>query len=88
MNQVRVQILLKPRQHTALKNAARREDKSVSELLREITDEYLSRYMPTQEDEVFQALDSLKQIRERQSAYRGDPVAEARRDRDGQQGGN
>jgi hypothetical protein len=76
MNQVRVQILLEPRQHIALKKAARRENKSMSELLRQITDEYLARNTADLEDEVFQALVSLKQIRERQKTYEGDPVAE------------
>jgi len=86
MNQVRVQILLEPRQHTALKKAARRANKSMSELLRQITDEYLARNTADQEDEVFQALDSLKQIRERQTIYEGDPVAETRYERERQQG--
>ena len=42
MNQVRVQILLESRQHVALKKVAKRQEKSVSELVRQITDEYLS----------------------------------------------
>jgi hypothetical protein len=87
MRQTRVQILLEPRQHAALKKAARRANKSMSELMRQITDEYLSRNAPEQEDEVFQALKSLKQIRQRQAIYQGDPVAEARKERDSQQGG-
>ena len=85
MNQVRVQILLEPRQHTALKKVAKRQDKSVSELVRQITDEYLSKSTPDQEDEVFQALDTLKQVREKQAIYEGNPVAEARRERQNQQ---
>jgi len=85
MNQVRVQILLESRQHTALKKAARRANKSMSELMRQITDEYLARNTLGQEDEVLQALDNLKQIRERQATYQGDPVAEARRERERQQ---
>lgn len=82
MNQVRVQILLEARQHTALKRAARRANKSMSELIRQITDEYLARNMSDQEDDVLQALDNLKQIRERQGTYLGDPVTETRKDRD------
>ena len=85
MNQVRVQILLEPRQHTALKKVAKSQDKSVSELVRLITDEYLSKSTPDQEDEVFQALDTLKQVREKQAIYEGNPVAEARRERQNQQ---
>jgi len=85
MNQVRVQILLEPRQHTALKKVAKRQDKSVSELVRQITDEYLSKSTPDQEDEALQALDSLKKVREKQAIYEGSPVAEARRERQNQQ---
>lgn len=85
MSQVRVQILLEPRQHAALKKAARRANKSMSELMRQITDEYLSRNSPEQEDEVLQALKNLKQIREKQAIYQGDPVAEARNERGRQQ---
>ena len=62
MNQVRVQILLEPRQHTALKKAARRANKSMSELVREITDEYLSKNEPDQDDEMLAALNNLKRI--------------------------
>ena len=80
MNQVRVQILLESRQHVALKKVAKRQEKSVSELVRQITDEYLARNAPDQ-DEVLQALDNLKRIREKQAPYLGDPVSEARRDR-------
>ena len=85
MNQVRVQILLEPRQHTALKKVAKRQDKSVSELVRQITDEYLSKSTPDQEDEALQALDSLRKVREKQAIYEGSPVAEARRERQNQQ---
>ena len=80
MNQVRVQILLESRQHVALKKVAKRQEKSVSELVRQITDEYLARNTPDQ-DEVLQALDNLKRIREKQAPYLGDPVSEARQDR-------
>jgi len=80
MNQVRVQVLLESRQHVALKKVAKRQEKSVSELVRQITDEYLARNAPDQ-DEVLQALDNLKRIREKQAPYQGDPVSEARQDR-------
>jgi hypothetical protein len=36
MNQVRVQILLEPRQHSALKQAAKQANKSMSELIRQM----------------------------------------------------
>jgi len=80
MNQVRVQVLLESRQHVALKKVAKRQEKSVSELVRQITDEYLARNAPDQ-DELLQALDNLKRIREKQAPYLGDPVSEARQDR-------
>lgn len=80
MNQVRVQVLLESRQHVALKKVAKLQEKSVSELVRQITDEYLARNAPDQ-DEVLQALDNLKRIREKQAPYQGDPVSEARQDR-------
>jgi hypothetical protein len=80
MNQIRVQILLEPRQHTALKKAARQANKSMSELVRQITDEYLARNTLGQEDEVLLALNNLKQIRDKQATYQGDPVAEVRQD--------
>jgi hypothetical protein len=57
----------------------------MSELMRQITDEYLSRNTPEKDDEVLQALDNLKQIRERQAIYQGDPVAQARQERERQQ---
>lgn len=80
MTQVRVQVLLESRQHVALKKVAKRQEKSVSELVRQITDEYLARNTPDQ-DEVLQALDNLKFIREKQAPYLGDPVSESRQDR-------
>lgn len=88
MNQVRVQILLESRQHTALKKAAKRANKSMSELMRQITDEYLSRSTTDQDDDMLQALDNLKRIRERQATYPGDPVAEARHERESQKDRN
>ena len=82
MKQTRVQILLEPRQHKALKKAARQANKSMSELIRQITDEYLSRNASEQEEEMLQALKNLKQIRERQLLYEGNPVSEARQERE------
>lgn len=85
MNQVRVQILLESRQHTALKKAAKRANKSMSELIRQITDEYLAENTPDQDDEVLHALKNLKKIREKQALYQGEPVAEVRQERERQQ---
>jgi hypothetical protein len=65
MNLIRVQIMLEPRQHKALKKAARRSNKSVSQLLRDITNIYLAEMFP-EDDEVLQTLTVIKSIRERQ----------------------
>ena len=64
MNFIRVQIMLEPRQHKALKKAALRSNKSVSQLLRDITNAFLEEMYP-EEDEVLQALHTLKHFRER-----------------------
>ena len=85
MAQVRVQILLEPRQHTALKKAARRANISVSEIIRQITDEYLVQVTPEKNDSVLQTLDDFKSIREKQATYHGDLVAEIRSERQNQQ---
>ena len=84
MNQVRVQILLEPRQHKALKKAAQRANKSLSQLVREVADQYLAQSASDVDDEVLQALDNLRRIRERQPVYQGHPVAEARAERERQ----
>jgi len=81
MEQVRVQVLLEPRQHAALKKLAGAEKKSVSAVLRQITDEYLAR-APRGEDPVVQTLDRFRAIREKQSPYAGDLVSEIRSERD------
>jgi predicted DNA-binding protein len=75
----RVQILLEPGQHRALKLAAKRAKKSVSELVREMTEKYF-----TEKDEMLEALDTLRAIRERQPVYKGNPIAEARAEREAQ----
>ena len=88
MAQVRVQVLLEPRQHTALKRVAKRANISVSEIIRQITDEYLLQVSPEQEDSVLQALENFRAIREQQSLYQGDPIAEIRAEREEQQDEN
>lgn len=84
MDQVRVQILLEPRQHKALKQVARQSHKSLSELVREITDAYLAQVDVEQQDDMLLALDQLCQIRERQPVYQSDPVADVRAERQDQ----
>ena len=81
MGYERVQILLEPRQHKALQRIARRRQKSLSQLMREMTDKYL---VEPEGDEMLQTLGELRTIRERQPIYRGDPVAEARAERERQ----
>jgi len=86
-NKYRAQILLDPEQHAALAEAARREERSISDLMREIVDHWLS-----QQDEQrlweqrMQALERLNQIRERiqqeNGVYHGDLLEEARAERD------
>lgn len=66
MNLIRVQILLETRQHKALKKAAGRSNKSVSQLLRDIINIYLAEMFP-EDDEVLQTLHTIKSIRERQT---------------------
>jgi len=75
MNFIRVQIMLEPRQHNALKKAADRSNKSVSQLLRDITNTYLIEMFP-EEDTVLQALHTLKGIREDQPLVDEDTVFE------------
>ena len=87
MDQVRVQILLEPRQHKALKRVAQRAQKSLSALVREIADEYLAQLDLEQGDDALLALDEMRRIRERQAVYQGDPVAETRAARQEQVGG-
>lgn len=85
MTQVRVQVLLEPRQHTALKRVAKRANISVSEIIRQITDEYLLQVNPEKDDGVLQTLNNFRSIREKQATYHGDLVAEIRAERDLQQ---
>ena len=83
----RAQILLEPEQHNALAEVARRENRSISELMREIVDQWLSQ----QDDQRLweqrmEALERLGQIREsiqqEYGVYQGDLLEEAHVDRD------
>ncbi len=76
MSLIRVQILLEPRQLKALKRASSRSNKSVSQLLREITNTYLSEMFP-EDDEVLQTLHTIKSIRERQPEMPGEILPDA-----------
>jgi hypothetical protein len=76
MNLIRVQILLELRQHKMLKRAAQRSNKSVSQLLRDITNSYLAEMFP-EDDEVLHTLHTIKSIRERQTDTSDDLLSDA-----------
>jgi hypothetical protein len=79
----RAQILLEPEQHNALAEVARREKRSISELVREIVDRQDEQHLW---EKRMQALERLGQIRERilqdYGSYKGDLIEEARSERD------
>ncbi len=78
------QILLEPAQHRALKEIARREDRSISEVAREAIRLGLKAFTQDQNAQAL-ALDNLRElrkvIRERSGVYRGNLVSEIREDR-------
>ena len=83
----RAQILLEPEQHNALAEVARRENRSISELMREIVDQWLSQQDNQRLwEQRMEALERLSQIRERiqqeYGVYQGDLIEQARADRD------
>jgi hypothetical protein len=51
---------LEPRQHAALKKATMRSNKRLAELMRQVTDDYLSEERVRQEDDILKALKNLK----------------------------
>ncbi len=81
----RAQILLKPEQHRALVEIARRERRSISEVTRRMIEIGLE--VSQNEDAMWaqqqQALADLRAIREKQTqVYMGDLINEARDERD------
>ena len=83
----RAQILLEPEQHEALANVARRENRSISDVVREILREWLDQQdHETQRQRELQALEELTQLRlkiqEKHGIYTGDLLEEARAERD------
>jgi hypothetical protein len=85
----RAQILLYPEQHRALSEVAREEDRSISDVVRDILQQYLEeRSLAARLLRERQALYDLEQIRERiegrYGVYQGDLVAEARAEREAQ----
>ena len=83
----RAQILLEPEQHDALAEAALRENRSISNLVREIVNEWIQEQEP---ESIWRkreaALNSLRTIREEientHGVYQGDIIEEVRSGRD------
>jgi hypothetical protein len=83
----RAQILLEPEQHKVLAEIADRENRSISDVVREILREYLAGKQETVRlEREMKALERLHQIREegieRYGVYQGDLIAESRAERD------
>ena len=86
-NKYRAQILLEPEQHAALAEAAQRENRSLSDLMREIVDDWLARLdQEAQRQRELQALDELTALRlkiqEEHGIYTGNLIDEVRAGRD------
>ena len=85
----RTQILLEPEQHKALVAIANQEKRSISDVVRRVISKYLDeRTKETGRQRAAQALKELTCLRERieqrSGMYKGDLIAEARAERDGQ----
>lgn len=83
----RAQILLEPEQHEALVQTAQRENRSISDLVREIVAEWLSQQDHLlQRKRELQALEELTALRlkiqEEHGVYYGDLLEESRAERD------
>jgi len=83
----RAQILLEPEQHRTLSELAKREGRSISDLVRESVQAYLvEREQEALQERRMKALDALTELRERIQARHGvldvDLVAEIREERD------
>ena len=86
-NKYRAQILLEPEQHAALVEIAQTENRSISDLVREIVRQWLDEQdRDAQLARELQALDELTQMRlaiqEQHGVYMGDLLEEARAERD------
>ena len=86
-NKYRAQILLEPEQHAALAEVARREDRSLSDLVREIVNKWLEEQdRQAKLTRELQALEELTRMRlaiqEEHGIYTGDLLEEARVERD------
>ncbi len=85
MMTIRTQLLLDDEQNRRLREMAAREGKSLSEVVRNILDEYFAWQERRAQEEKLNLLQALDRIRERtaqQGDYEGDLVNEAREERD------
>jgi len=85
----RTQILLEPEQHNALVEIAHQEERSISDLVRRIVNQYLEeRARDSERQRAVQSLQRLtvlrKRIAQRSGVYLGDVIAETRSERDKQ----
>lgn len=81
----RSQVILDEDNDRRLRELAAREGKSISEIVRQILDEYFAERERKAREEALEVLRALDQIREqtaRYGVYQGDPVNEARDERD------
>ncbi|GAP06171.1 ribbon-helix-helix protein, copG family [Anaerolinea thermolimosa] len=81
----RNQLILDEENDRRLREMASREGKSLSEVIRQILDEYFAERERKERERSLQALRKLDRIREetaRYGVYEGDPVNEAREERD------
>lgn len=87
MAKYRAQILLEPEQHRALAEMALREDKSLSEVMREILSQYFQE-QSVRRSQAQEALERLTRIREKNEqahgVYAGDLLADVRAERERQ----
>lgn len=77
----RTQLFLEPEQHEALSRQARQEGRTVSELVREYVDLGLERKR-AEIDRRLAVLDELARLSDEIGPITGDPLAEAREERD------
>ena len=70
-----IEILLNPNQHSELALIAKEEERSLSELIREIVDDYLQQRTSTQKQkQALQAVKSLEALRKTIAARNVDPM--------------
>jgi hypothetical protein len=86
----RAQILLPPEQHRAIREIAHQENRSISDVVRDLVQQFLDERSSSARLQIeLEALNALRQIREQAERrhggyYTGDIVTEARTERDQQ----